>query len=452
MARTERFVTYPRAAVQLSITLEGGATGREEIRTGIIPSRAAVTKRPHNAAGDAEITILGSAMPFDPRQVAGIVMKLFLGEPGRVDGNVETRENLRFVGFVDEMHTVRDDKGPSVELKARDLSSILRDFKPIPADVVPRYSQTIGEAIEAIVGATPGAADPDGALRLRLRAVAGVTDRRLSVAAPARAARAPIHLPRETTAWQAIEHVCGLVSLLVSVQLDEIIVREANDVYGNSKTPSVKFTFGGADANLLSVESTKKFVRNRKGVKVTSFDPVRRVRLEAVYPADADVASDRRPHAHVGGSAIRTPTRRHAARGAEIDRDVFPANGITTQDALDRYAERLYRERSRQEIEGKIVSPVWTGETLSIENADRLEIEIDPDLAAEIRSAVDLRSAATLVERRLGVTAAAARILVRSAIYHPTDRWYARSITSEFDAEARSTVSVEFLNLIQVNA
>jgi hypothetical protein len=129
---------------------------------------------------------------------------------------------------------------------------------------------------------------------------------------------------------------------------------------------------------------------------------------------------------------------------------VFPADGITSQDELNRYAERIYTERSRQEIEGKVVSPIWTNDTLGLENADRIEIEIEPDLASEIRS-MDLNSAARMLERRLRVDEDAARVLVRAAIYRPTDTWYAREITAEFDGGGRSTVSVDFINLIRVN-
>jgi hypothetical protein len=42
--------------------------------------------------------------------------------------------------------------------------------------------------------------------------------------------------------------------LLVSVQLDEIVVREPTDAFGNTKSPGMRFVFGGRDANLLSVE------------------------------------------------------------------------------------------------------------------------------------------------------------------------------------------------------
>jgi hypothetical protein len=319
---------------------------------------------------------------------------------------------------------------------------------------------TVAEAIENILSVTPGALNGDGSQRVRLRQVEGITDRPLRRASHVRGQAAAMHLPRETTAWQAIEYLCGTLSLLVSVQLDEIIVREATDAFANTKSPGMRFIFGGRDANLLSVETTKRFVRNRKGVKVTSYNPVTRETLTAVYPPDADTLRIARPHTHLGGAVIarisgRSGRRRsggrgpHRPAGAEIDRDVFPANGITSQDELVRYAERIYTERSRQEIDGKIVSPVWTNDTLSLENADRIEIEIEPDLASEIRS-MDLNSAARMLERRLHVDADAARVLVRAAIYRPTDTWYAREITAEFEGGGRSTVSVDFINLIRL--
>jgi hypothetical protein len=450
-------VYYPRAFVGLSTTLEG----TDEVDTGIVPSRVSVVRRSHNQAGSAEITLHGSAMPFDPRQIGGIFVSVFLGAVDTVDGDVNQEQFLRFVGFTDEMKTSRDEKGPVVELTPRDLSALLRDFKPIPATAVPKYSDTIEGAINRLLDVIPNLTNPNGSKRLTLKAASGLTDRALSTLVGSRASTSAVRLPPDATAWQAVEHICGLMSLLVSVRLNEIVVREPTDVFGHNRPSVASFVFGGETANLLSVHTEKKFVRNRKGVKVTAYDPVTSTRLEGVYPADADLMSLRRPRAHVGGTALRSTahrTARSAARASAnaqealaTERDVFPAPvGIHTQDAVDAYAQRIYTERSRQEIEGKIVTPIWIQDWLAIDNGDRFSIDVDPDLSAELRSSTDDQARIDLLTQRLDVTEDAARALIRASTNAPTDHWYARTIAHEVSSDGRATSTIDYLNLIQI--
>lgn len=450
----------PRAAVVMSTTLadvsvsvnQQTASNASEVTTSIVPTNASVTLRTHSQAATAEVTVHGSALPFDPRQDEGIFLQLYMGAVDSDADSVIGRQFLRFVGFVDDLKEKRDMKGPVVTLTARDLSSIFRDFKPIPSAAMPRYSDTLSQAINRIIMATPGSQNPDGSLRVMLVENA-LTSRSLSAAVHARASTAAVQLPHDVTAWQAIEHCCGLLSLLVSVDLDQIIVRQTQEVYGSTSPAVFSFIFGGQQANLLSIEREKKFVRNRRGVKVTAYDPTTRSRIEGVYPPDGQVLRAGRPHAHVGGRAIhqRAASRSaHAAPpSAPPDRDVFPAPiGMHDPGSLADYARRIYQERSRQEMEGKIECPFWVPEVLGLKNADRIQIQLDPDLAAELQQAPDENAAVNLLVERLDVSEDAAYALMRAALTRPRDTWYAREVTTEFQSEGVSTVSVGFINLI----
>lgn len=465
----DAFVFYPRAYITLSVTLEG----TDEQDTGAIPVKCSVSLKPHNQASEATFTIRGSALPFDPRQIAGGFCTIYLGCPDTVDGDVNQSQFRRFVGFIDEMVTKRDEKGTLVEIKARDMSAICRDFHPIPAANQPKYSDTIADAINNILSAVPGAQN-----RLSLNEDGDLSSRSLSSAAPSRSQQAKVQLPPNCTAWQAIEHVCGLVSLLVTVVQDEIVLKVPETVYQNNDDPVATFIFGGAQANTLSVETTKKFVRNRKGILVQSYDPTTRTTLEAKYPPDSDLLPLRRPPAHVGGSQTRAAGSSHSSgrggssRGGRSttqtqqangqtsssstnppERDVFPApQGLHTQDALDAYAQRLYRERSQQEIEGKVSCPMWTQDLLGLGNGSRFELQIDPDLSAELRNTDSEQAAIDLLVQRLDMTEDAARALIRASQHTPTDHWYARTVTLDFDAEGVCKLDLDFLNLIQIES
>lgn len=442
----------PRAAVVMSTTL-ADVSASTEVTTSIVPTSASVTLRQHSQAATSEVTVHGSALPFDPRQDEGIFLQLYLGAVDTDDDSVIGRQFLRFVGFVDDLKEKRDMKGPVVTLTARDMSSIFRDFKPIPTAAMPRYSDTLSQAINRIIMATPGSQNPDGSLRVMLVENA-LTSRMLSGAVHSRASTAAVQLPHDVTAWQAIEHCCGLLSLLVSVDLDQLIVRQTQEVYGSTSPAVFSFIFGGESANLLSIEREKKFVRNRRGVSVTAYDPTTRSRVEGLYPPDGQVLRVGRPHAHVGGQAIHyhaptRSTRASAASPAPPERDVYPAPiGMYAQASLVDYARRIYQERSRQEMEGKIECPFWVPEVLSLKNSDRIQIQLDPDLAAELQQAPSEAAAVDLLVQRLDVSEDAARALMRASLNRPRDTWYAREVTTEFQSDGVSTVSVGFINLI----
>jgi hypothetical protein len=445
----ERMTTYPRAFVALATTIEGRDS---QVNTRIVPANASVTRRSHNEAGEAEVTILGTALPFDPRQVVGVELIVMMGDPGRVDGEINDREHTLFIGFADEMNVERDDKGPMVKLKARDFSAIFREFKPIPPEVVPRYSDTIGDAITRIIDATHGSRDANGTPRVTIRPSA-LLERPLASGVHGRHRSSAIHLEPDMTAWSVIEYVCGLVDVIPSIDLLDVVLRETHDVFDESGPIVASFEFGSDTANLLSVSQSKKFVRNRKGVKVTSYDPTTRRELSAVYPSDEELLHINRPRAHQPSRARRIrPRNARAATNAEgPERDVFPVRGVHSQDGLQRYAERIYTERSRQEIEGKIVTPKWPQEVLRLQNGDRIRITIDPAIEAAVLKG-DKQRAVRFLTDRLGMEDDAAAALINATLDRPTSTFYARNVTHEFDAEGVSKTTIEFINLIQVRA
>lgn len=443
--------TYPRAFVALSASVGG-----EQVDTGIEPSQASFTVRSHSQAGSAEVTVHGSALPFDPRVIDGVYLTLFMGDVGEMTGNVRTPAMRRFVGYVDELEEKRDDGGPVVSLKARDLTALLRDFKPVPRASLPRYSDTLGEAINKVLAAVPAAQTARMAL-----APSPLADKPLAAATHARAATAYVQVPPDATAWQVIEHCAGLVATLVYVKLESIVLADPAQSYQTPSESKATFVFGDSDANLLSLERSKKFVRNRKGIVTQAYDPVHRRVLTAKYPADADLPPAHRPPAHMGGTVVRqhsTTTRGGGRAGAsrrppEREPVAAPA-GIQSQAALLAYARRVYEERSRQEMEGKLVCPGWSAATpndvLALGWQDRFELRVNPGLEAELRAQPSESAAVALLQTRMLVNEAAARALLRAAANRPTDQFLVRSLTHEYAADGECHTTGEFVNLIEI--
>ena len=442
-------VWYPRAFVVLATSVQNG-DHLVEVDTGIQPVKASVSRNTHSQATTAEVTVRGSALPFDPRQIGGINIALYIGAVDTIGGEIVANEHLQFVGYCDGMRRTRDEKGPVVELKARDMTALLRDFKPIPRDAMPRYSDTVESAINRVLDVIPNVTAADGSKLLTL-VTSDLTSLQVGGAVHSRFRNAALQLPPETTAWQAIEHVCGLASLNVMVRLGQIIVRRTIDVDARGDVATI-FTFGGEDANLLSVGDEKKFVRNRKGVQVLSFDPATRERIVAIYPRDADLLPSHRPRAQLRRTFTTTRRVRRGAPAAAVqDRDVFDAYGIHSQDALDRYAELLYRERSSQEIEGTLITPIWTPEILALDNGDRFKLSIDPELAAGLRNATSRQAMVQMLVERLDVNKQAANALIDASLDRPSDVFFARTVTHEFEADGRSTTTVGFMNILEVS-
>lgn len=443
-------VIYPRAFAALSASING-----EQVDTGIEPSRVTWTVRQHNQAGTAELVVLGSALPFQPETVDGVYVTLFAADVGGFGNEVRQPQWRRFVGYVDELEKIEDEHGPSVELKCRDLSALYRDFHPVPQTARPRYSDTLATALQAILDAVPNTFNANGTRRVTLRQTPALAGVGLAQAVHARAATARVELPAEVTAWAAMEHLCGLCNKLISVELDEVVVRDPAQSFASDAAPVHRFVYGDADADTLSVNRTKKFARNRRGIKVTSYSPERRV-LEAVYPPDAELARLVRPASHVGGTALGSGSGRGTRSGGagasrDAEREVVAApNGITTQAALDAFAQRVYTERSRQELEGKLVTPRWSDAILGLHNGDRFAVAIQPTLEAELRACgADDTRAIALLGRRLGLEPDAARVLVAATRAARQQVYYLRSATHEL-ADQRAQSTLEFANLITI--
>jgi len=455
-------VLYPRAFVSLSATI-----GSENVYTGIVPHHVNLARRQHKQA------------------VSGVFMTVYLAAPGTVDGDVRTDANRRFVGYVDEMEQTQDEHGPVVKLKARDLSALFRDFKPVPTAAAPTYGDTLSAAIQRIITVVPNTTDAAGnsVVTLALTLDAFAFDARvLGASAPRRAQTARVQLPNANdphagNAWAVIEHCAGLVSQLVTMDLDEIVIMDPPQTFAGTSPTVAKFVFGDETANLLKIERTRKFVRNRRGILATSYDPVHRVVLRSVFPPDNQLPTLHRPSGTIGGSPnvptnrtatlggtrfhrprVRSATSRATNRARQHhgppvpDREPVAAPaGIASQEMLDLYAQRVYLERDRQEIEGKMVCPVWTDDLLALRNADRFELQVNPALESELFGTAENDAAAVdLLSRRLLIDPDTLRVLIRATRAQESNQFYLRSITFDYQHDGQSSANIEFINNIVI--
>jgi hypothetical protein len=421
--------------VELQVKVSGAGT--EDVETGVQPSSVTLTRNGHKSADTLEVEINASALPFDPRKIQDLGIALYLGDVGSMAGDVKQDRYLRFVACVDKLEPAwAADKAPTVKLSARDHSGLLRDTKRLPPRAMPTYADTLLEAIRRVLDATVAGPmlhttpSPD-------------FDIPLSTLVPARLRNTTVQVKRESTAWEVIEHVCGLVGRQPRVVLDDLVLVHASDEFASQGPAAAEFVYGSDQGNLLDAGMEKLFQRNRKGVQVVSYDPVARTTNEAVYPPESELPNR-------GRARVRGRRGRAAARPKPADRDRFEARDGTGPDRLQEIARQIYEERSRQEMTVTVTTPEPAEAALALRNGDRVSIKINPDLEAEVRRTQDDAAAARFLQRRLGLTAEAALVLVHATRQAQQDRFYTRKATIQWQAAGKTTVQIEAVNLIEV--
>jgi len=448
----------------------------DQVHTGIVPTRATYTRRTFKQAGECDVTVHGSVLPFNPLVVMGAFLRLYVGVVDKVDAESEDAEsqirqqgNLRFVGYADQFEDSMDDKGPAVTFKCRDLSALFMDARPVPKSVVPLYSDTLGEALQKLVDyVCQPFVDAGEDAPITLRKIDSRFDAKLSSAAHARSQTAPILIDPNATVWSVLTHACGLVSTTPYVILDELVITSATQAYGTESETKYSFIFGSESSNLLSLNRVRKYSRNRRGVRLVSYSPALRQVIEAQWPQKGQEPAHTRP---VTGLGNRVPPHQRHDRKTQSSTSSHSHNtgrprsrtvtqpkdeyellecppGIHDRDALEAAAKAAYLERSLGDLEGRLETIDLTNDVLDIKHSDRVSIMVNPSLEAELLNTTSDRRAAKLLSTRLGMDLDTLSTLVQATRLFPLAQYFVRSSSVSYSSEGRSSATMEFIKLI----
>lgn len=445
-------VQYQRAEVVLVAQVDD-----DSIESGLTPHHVVWHDGGHKRAQEVEIEIHGSVLPYPLEHTASVFVSLYMGNAPDAYSGVRDARNLRFVGYFDDEEV--DDERRVVTFKARDLSALLRDHKPlIPRrldtgrliDPTPRYSDTLRQAIERIFSVVPGLDDQTLRDILTIRDTPALNFQ-LGSLVEGRAKSGPVGLPPRCSAWDAIEIVCGLAARLVSVELNELVVREPREAFPDSGQPDYAFIFGSRNANSLAPRRHKKFIRNRKGVKLIAWNTESRKRMEAVYPSDDEMRKNfprKRPAPKVA-KAKPHKTNKPKKPLPPPERDVQDVGaGVFSQSQLDDMAERIWTERSMHELDGTISSPIWDDDNFKLHNGSRVQVKIRPDLEAQLRGLQSDEERADFLASSLGLERDPARALVRIAMAPHDDLVCVSKVTREWPS--KRSITIGYVNLLRV--
>lgn len=439
---------YPRAKVLLSASIDG-----KDFDTTAIPISVSLTRKQHTHADECTITLTGTGFAAGVRAMTAGVASVYLSEAGSTDGQADDggTKNLRFMGPIDAPDGELSDRMPSVKLVCRDYSAVLRAAKPVPVAGIPRYSDTVGQALQRVLDSVPGG----DAITIRDSPILADT---LAGLVGKRASSGFIEVKSaETTAWEVIEQVCNMASLPApQFDLNEMVLYRPEEQFGDPGKPDrskpvATFIYGGDNATVSSLTMKKHFLRQRKGLRLIGFDPVAHKTLTADYPPDNELPPRALPKAVRGGkSSTKHRSQKTKPAAKEPERDVIKAPHIHTLDALRTYAERAWRERAMQEMEGELITPVWTNDLLAIRPGDRILIVANPETEAEVRNASSVETAARFLVARFEIAKDFAVALAQAIRNRKSDLFIVNQIQFDWHASGNATARISFANLIVV--
>jgi hypothetical protein len=467
---TGPIIFYPRAVVSVKYVYNDDS----EVTTLLVPSKVSVTRRPHHQAGTCEVEFNATAVPFDLKRLNGIFLRVYMGAMSSMDDSpVDSKygqKYLEFAGFVDTESVKRSPDGTRVVLSARDLSSILRDRKPVyileradgtQVNPTPKYSDTLLQAINRVLDW----ADCSDVFEIQDDSGLGATP--FSTLTDSRGLNGYIPIPKhEVSAWDIIDHCAGVLAFIVHVELGKIVLRRPQEAYAlpdDPKTaPAYSFIFGDSRqgyVNALEVDVTKKFIRNRKGVRLVTTLPGGRGTITSDFPVTGKIPPKHAPQ--LGATKQTKPRKVSLTAGGGVSngntlsdppRDVFVVadKGIHSQADLDKQAEMVYRVRSQQELEGTLVTRIWDEKLFGLRNGDRFEVLVKPELVAELINRPDEGSQVAFLRRYFRINEQAARIMLAQIRGQESTLFYLRSITHDWDAVSGAKTTVDFINLIGI--
>lgn len=407
----DSIVFYPRAVVALAGVVKG-----EDFSSNAAPASVSITENPVTHASTAQVQLHGSSLPFRGHQAQALTLAIYLGNVGSNDPDVgpidrnNPKKNLRFIGNVDRRRREEGSRGQHVTLECRDLSGPLRDEKPINPAAIPSYNDTAREALQRVIDSVPGLS-----AQLSLRDTPAL-DAPLRRAVGKRAVNGHVALPKTTTtAWDVCGIIADCVGALLRVELDELVLEQPSDVFGEAGSPSeipvsVTLAMGGDQGNLLEVTEEQKYLSNRRGFLIKSYDPVARLPLEVKVPEDAALPARRLPKSVTG----KVTKSRKPAKAPEPQREIVTAYGLHTVVAMKAYGQRLYQERALGEVTVEATTPIITDAMLSLHSGDLVVLRMHPDIVADFKAQPTEQRKVDFLVQRMGIAPEAARILTKA--------------------------------------
>ena len=410
----------PRMSLSLDVP-KAGAPPEDEgitIRPGVIDAHW--EKNSYLEADVLTVQVPWRQSGIDPRTLKNARCQWWLWDDNYED--YDERKHLRFVGICKSAKRAFGESESHVELKFHDYTDLFIGMAPFPTDGVPDFTDDIATAWAKICDHTGWWDDATGKIKSSVAALRDsiLIDPRVPDGPIGRAVASRFHAiakpqpPQHASAWQVWQFICGMVGLVSYIDKDTCIVTTDAALYDTSNAP--RFLQGH---NILSLEEEADTAVSNKAILLKSFDPLRGIQLEAIYPPPGD------PRVRVSRAAAKRAIKSGAGLTAnDVSRELqeFFRYDITDQATLDAAAKEAYSVRARQEITGTLRTAEMrvtaedgsTVDVLTMTTGDSIKVGVDLAIAevASITSGEGDRIA--YLTDRMGYDEGLARLIVNN--------------------------------------
>jgi len=443
----------PRMVAKLGIPVMGNREQRltqEDTKhaIGIIvrPKRIRLESNDHNTADSLSLTCDWTEVACDPRSLSDASVAFYLDNADDHGHWVANDKNLRFLGNASTISCTRSsESSPEFTIECVDYTShFLRTKDKFGSSGIPRYDQNLEEAWRTIVSQTPGAEALAG--NIEFHGMKAIPELRKAVSERfSKYSRVPVEIGADAWAvWQKCVGMCGLISY---IKLDRCIVTTATNLYSD-EDPAV-LTWG-KNVSEWSEERAVSLVG--KGVGLTSFDPISGTTIEAVY----DDPTPKRKRANAKSRAGKGDDMRQSE-----EREYYAYPGVTDVAQLTLIAKRVWEERSRQELAGRVkTSEIYTqklsGESaalLDIAAGDTVSVVCDPSqlpLLAQMPN--DTARINYLTQRGHEVEEAERIVAHTNEFAHLSSKFFVKNVHTELEVDEDGgsfTIEIDYCNRIE---
>lgn len=455
----------PRMACVMTVPIMGTRAQRiqqersdEVIQLTPRPTYIRLEANDHNQADALEIGFDWREAGTDPRLLRDAVVEAHITDAEKhpelfdADGAwfTTSRQTCCFIGLVKEPVARRgSEQTGEITLHCVDYTTLfLKDSEPFGSDGIPSYNQTLSEAWNTIVSQTPGAE----VLADRLVFQDVDPSRKLSEAVAERFKKLDrVPTKPKTDAWTVWQQCVGMLGLISYIRKDECIVTTATNYYTEADSPV--FVYG---KNIEEWSESAISADERRGVCITSYDPLGGRALEAFYPPLEDKRT--KPKRVSAAKVQKAP---HVRR--DDKRDYFACPYITEQKALDAFALRVWEERSRQELSGCVKTVEMRVDTESAAEFDLLNLGAGDSVRVEVEpeNREILASLPTEAERISFLTSRGySRDVAMLCVANMKDfgrlesKFLTKRVATELEIDengGRFAVDIEYINRIQVD-
>lgn len=423
---------------------------------------ASLVVNDYNHADTLEIDGEWQDVGFDPRFLPQAVCEYYAGDANDRGDWVPTQSNLVFAGIMQRpRRSGGEEEGMNVKLQFYDYTTLFLETKNYPPSGLPFLDEDLLGAWQRVCDHT-GIPQSDGTIAstviaLRDRLVFGESVEDIgsliigSACLPRFRKLARLTVKPNADSWAVWQQCCAMLGLISYIYLDQCFVVSALDYYTEKDPPRLSW-----GTNVLHIDEERATKFSQKGVGVSSFDPLSYTTLEAVYPPVGDKRiATKKP------AVAQKRTKKNTPPKITNDRDWFEYPAITDPDRLMQIAQRIYEERSRQELDGNVQTAEIVVKTvggsdfnlLRLKAGDTLRVEFDQNVRDCLTGYGSPQAQLTAL-LATGISPDVAKFLVKNfqGFVNLSSNFFVKSVTVRIDSDNEDfDISVGYCNRIQID-